>query len=257
MEAETTIQSQVEFTLRWRHNERENVWNHQPCDCLLNGLFRRRSKKTLKLRVTGICAGNSPGTVEFPTQMTSNAENVSIWWRHYEDSCKQWQGTNRHLGVNLISTGDIVKLFSLIFECISTAAKLTFSPQNWRQNHKGKRRLQQWPSNVTGFNELQRVRTNLNEYPKHLPAHVRKSLWFAVAPRQFRTFQNIRHPNPPPPPKKKKKKKNKTNTNSGDLCDEQRFFLPNQNEPWGFLPWIRVRYSSEFAEKIVTACPML
>ena len=50
---------------------------------LLTRLFRRRSKKTSKLRVTGLCAGNSPGTGEFPTQMASNVENVSIWWRHH------------------------------------------------------------------------------------------------------------------------------------------------------------------------------
>ena len=36
------------------------------------------------LRVTGLCVGNSPGTGEFPAQMVSNAENVSIWWRHHE-----------------------------------------------------------------------------------------------------------------------------------------------------------------------------
>ena len=70
-------------SLRWRHNGRDSVSNHQPYDCLLNGLFRRRSKKTSKLRVTGLCAGNSPGTGEFPAQMASNAENVSIWWRHH------------------------------------------------------------------------------------------------------------------------------------------------------------------------------
>ena len=40
-------------------------------------------KKTSKLRVTGLCAGNSPATGEFPTQKASNAENVSIWWRHH------------------------------------------------------------------------------------------------------------------------------------------------------------------------------
>ena len=45
---------------------------------------RRRSKKTLKLRVTGLCVGNSPGTGEFPTQRASNAENVSIWWSHHD-----------------------------------------------------------------------------------------------------------------------------------------------------------------------------
>ena len=47
-------------SLQWRHNGRDIVSNHQPHDCLLNGLFRRRSKKTSKLRVTGLCAGNSP-----------------------------------------------------------------------------------------------------------------------------------------------------------------------------------------------------
>ena len=46
--------------------------------------LRRRSKKTLKLPVTGLCDGNSPVIGEFPTQMASNAENVSIWWRHYD-----------------------------------------------------------------------------------------------------------------------------------------------------------------------------
>ena len=66
------------------HNERNGVSNYQPHDCLLNRLCRRRSKKTSKLCVTGLCAGNSPVTGEFPTQMASNAENVSIWWHHHE-----------------------------------------------------------------------------------------------------------------------------------------------------------------------------
>ena len=33
---------------------------HQPHDCLLNHSFKCRSKKTLKLCVTGLCEGNSP-----------------------------------------------------------------------------------------------------------------------------------------------------------------------------------------------------
>ena len=45
---------------------------------------RHRSKQTSKLRVTGLCMGNSPVTGEFPAQMASNAENVSIWWRHHD-----------------------------------------------------------------------------------------------------------------------------------------------------------------------------
>ena len=71
------------LSLRWRHNGRDDVSNHQPHDCLLNRLFRHRWKKTSKLRVTGLCAGNSAGTGEFPTQKASYAENVSIWWRHH------------------------------------------------------------------------------------------------------------------------------------------------------------------------------
>ena len=73
------------FSLQWRNNWHDRVSNHQPHDCLHNRLFRRRSKKTSKLRVTGLCAGNSPGTGEFPAQMASNAENVFIWWRHHVD----------------------------------------------------------------------------------------------------------------------------------------------------------------------------
>ena len=72
------------FTLQWRHNEHNSVSNHQPNDCLPNGLFGRRSKVTSKLRVTGLCVGNSPLTGEFPAQKASNVENVSIWWRHHE-----------------------------------------------------------------------------------------------------------------------------------------------------------------------------
>ena len=73
----------VPMSLRWRHNDHAGVSNHQPHGCLLNRLFSRKSKKTSKLRVTGLCAGNSPGIGEFPAQMASYAENVSIWWRHH------------------------------------------------------------------------------------------------------------------------------------------------------------------------------
>ena len=73
-----------DYPLQWRHNERDGVSNHQPHDCLLNRLFRRRSKEISKLRVTGLYAGNLPVTGEFPAQRASDAENVSIWWRHHE-----------------------------------------------------------------------------------------------------------------------------------------------------------------------------
>ena len=69
-------------TLRWRHNDHDGVSNHQPRGCLLNRLFSRRSKKTSKLSVTGLCAGNY---LWIPAQRASNVENASIWWRHHDN----------------------------------------------------------------------------------------------------------------------------------------------------------------------------
>ena len=40
-------------------------------------------KKTPKLHVTGLCEGNPSVTGGSPSQKASNAETVSIWWRHH------------------------------------------------------------------------------------------------------------------------------------------------------------------------------
>ena len=93
------------------HNESDGVSNHQPHDCLLNHSIRRRSKKTSKLRVTGLCAGDSPVTGEFRAQMASNVENVSIWWRHHArpyqlkvptNLSKDWQLQNDWTNIRLL-----------------------------------------------------------------------------------------------------------------------------------------------------------
>ena len=47
-------------SLLWRHNGLDGVSNHRPYHWVLNRLFKRRSQKTSKLRVTGLCEGNSP-----------------------------------------------------------------------------------------------------------------------------------------------------------------------------------------------------
>ena len=89
------------ISLQWRHNGHDRVSNHQLHDCSLNRLFRRRSKKTSKFRVTGLCVENLPGTGEFPAQMASNAENIPVWWRYhveilmvsqcYNNKCSFWK----------------------------------------------------------------------------------------------------------------------------------------------------------------------
>ena len=74
-----------EMTLYWRHNDHSGVSNHQPHCCLLNRLFRHRSKKTSNFKAPRhwpLC-GEFTGTGEFPAQRANNAENGPIWWRHH------------------------------------------------------------------------------------------------------------------------------------------------------------------------------
>ena len=77
------INGSVRIPLQWHHNEL--MASQITSLTLVYSIVysRRRSKKTSKLHVTGLCEGNSPVTGEFPTQRASNAENVSIWWRHH------------------------------------------------------------------------------------------------------------------------------------------------------------------------------
>ena len=84
------------MSLWWRHNDHDSVSNHQPHECLLNRLFRRRSKKTSKLRVTGLCVGNSLGPVNSPhkgpvTRKMFPFDDV-IMWQIYGSLCvaNQW-----------------------------------------------------------------------------------------------------------------------------------------------------------------------
>ena len=87
----TTRSDCNETPSQWRHNRLDGVSNHQPHHCFFSRWFGRRSQKTSKLRLPGLCAGNSSGPGEFSVQMASNAENASIWWRHHAMSSEnQW-----------------------------------------------------------------------------------------------------------------------------------------------------------------------
>ena len=65
------------YQLQWHLNEREGISAVYSTVCSGGD-----KKQTSKLRVIGICARNSPVIGEFPAQRASNAENISIWWRH-------------------------------------------------------------------------------------------------------------------------------------------------------------------------------
>ena len=72
-----------DISLQWRNDGRDGVSRHRRLDCLFNRLFRCWSKKTSKVRVTGLCEVNPPVTGGFPSRQDSDAEKVFIWWRHH------------------------------------------------------------------------------------------------------------------------------------------------------------------------------
>ena len=77
--------SQELCPLLWRHNGRGGVSNHQPHDCLFNRLFGHGSKKTSKLRVTGLLRGihrwpaNYPHKVPVTRKMIPYDEVIMPW----------------------------------------------------------------------------------------------------------------------------------------------------------------------------------
>ena len=77
-EAECRVTAEIQ----WCYDEHDGFSNHRCLDCVLIRLFRCRSTKTSKLRITGLCEGNSPVAFGFLSQRASNVENVSIRLRH-------------------------------------------------------------------------------------------------------------------------------------------------------------------------------
>ena len=96
----TTGRKTTRRTLLWRHNVRDGVSNHQSHDCLLNRLFRRRSKKTSELRVTGLC-------VKWHHQTT--------FWRSYFRNLDPQQSFS----------------YEDAFECVACHERSFFSSEQW------------------------------------------------------------------------------------------------------------------------------
>ena len=86
----------------------QNNWR---LGCLLMRLFRRRSMRTSKPHVTGLCERNPPVTDGFPSQRASNAENVSIWRHHDMGENDHCQTTAKQLSINdVLNTCDVLRL---------------------------------------------------------------------------------------------------------------------------------------------------
>ena len=77
-------------TLQWRHNGRDGVSDHQPHECHTQPFIQVQIKENIKAQRLWPSCREFPGDrwIEFPTQRASNADNVSIWWRHHEMAMK-------------------------------------------------------------------------------------------------------------------------------------------------------------------------
>ena len=96
------------YALQWRHNQPDGVSNHRRLVCLLSRLFRRRSKKISKLRVTGLCEGNSPVTGEFPaekpvTRKMFPFDDVIVSQIVMSEQCWTWRDSEWDISDNQIS----------------------------------------------------------------------------------------------------------------------------------------------------------
>ena len=77
------------LTLRWRHNGRDRVSNHQPRRSLLNR-FKAQIKENIKIPRHWPLCGEFTGGRWIPRTNGQWRGNVSIWWRHHELNTKDW-----------------------------------------------------------------------------------------------------------------------------------------------------------------------
>ena len=83
------------ISLQWRHNGQFGISNHRPSDCLLNCLFKPRSKKTSKLGVTDHCEGNSWGIDRRPVNFPHKGPVTWLVFP-FDDVIMFWISTNYH-----------------------------------------------------------------------------------------------------------------------------------------------------------------
>ena len=81
---------------------------------IYSGADRRKHQSSA---VLALSAGNSPVTGEFPTQRASNAESVSIWWRHHD---MHWFLLSTRKDFNCLCTQSVGKWRNMNIFCVSS-----------------------------------------------------------------------------------------------------------------------------------------
>ena len=127
-------------TLQWRHNGRDSVSNNQPHDCLLNGLFRRRSEKKRQSCASLACVrgwGYSP----LPRNVLRNKPNVSLcaWWiiyiyiYIYIYICTRGPGVvpNHYNEVVMSAMASQITSLTIVYSTVYSAADQKKNPSNF------------------------------------------------------------------------------------------------------------------------------
>ena len=111
--------TRLNLTLQWRHIMSMMTSQIISLAIVYSTVYSgANQRKSPKLRVTGLCAGNSPVTGEFPAQRASNAKNASIWWRHHD---KNEASAYVQPRIPQLTSSDVYMSapWSLIFRCPS------------------------------------------------------------------------------------------------------------------------------------------
>ena len=132
----TILITVITSSLQWRHNERTDVSNHQPRDCLLNRLFKVQIKENIKAPRHWPLWGEFTGV--FPAQRASNVENVSIWWRHHVWRCNHTFPLNSCISVIRYTCKQIkhpFRLHGILFrKCLQSLKKMIYRIPKSRLN---------------------------------------------------------------------------------------------------------------------------
>ena len=83
-----TKQAKGHYSNQWcistMSNDHQDILIHLLLDCLYSSVRRLTSNENQNSASLALCGGNPPVTDGFPSQRASNAESVSIPWRHHE-----------------------------------------------------------------------------------------------------------------------------------------------------------------------------
>ena len=132
------------------------------------------------LRVTGLCVGNSPGTDEFPAQMASYAENVSIGWRHHDVNKKPQQIYNNpkpFVQTEFFNNGDSVtvaiSVYLYFLPFLDTALQWRHNEPDGVSNHQVRhcllnRLFRRWSNKTSNF-RVTGLCSGIHRWPVNFP----------------------------------------------------------------------------------------